>query len=400
MKCRELIAVGAALTGVLLVAALAKQSLSNSIASSVIALPDEAALQQVAPAPPTTPVVTRPRLASPFPSFNSEQLDKQVRRYLQFIANNGGKPPDVLIVGSSRALWGVDPIALQTALADRGYSDLRVYNFGVNGATAQVIDLILRQVLTPDQLPRLILWADGSRAFNSGRTDRTYAKIIASQGYQQVRAGRRPVMPPTTAQLKQLCPDVPLLPDRSSWNPSIAAPPSAAIADCRSRLEQVTQAGIATQQAIQNPTALQEAAGFLPKSEQFNPDIYYQRHPRIPGSYDGDYRNFTLYGQQTAALQNVLRFARSRNIPVVFVNLPLTRVYLDSTRSTHERQFRRYLQRLAAADQLVLIDLSQRWQSQFSYFVDPSHLNRYGAAVVGKQLGQQIVLTPFNARRP
>ena len=67
-----------------------------------------------------------------------------------------------------------------------GYGDLDIFNFGVNGSTAQVVDLTLRQVLRPDQLPRLILWADGARAFNSGRLDITYNGIVASDGYRQL----------------------------------------------------------------------------------------------------------------------------------------------------------------------------------------------------------------------
>uniref|UniRef100_A0ACD5GW23 Uncharacterized protein n=1 Tax=Desertifilum tharense IPPAS B-1220 TaxID=1781255 RepID=A0ACD5GW23_9CYAN len=54
----------------------------------------------------------------------------------------------MLIVGSSRALRGIDPVALREALAAQGYADVSVYNFGVNGATAQVVDLIVRRILT------------------------------------------------------------------------------------------------------------------------------------------------------------------------------------------------------------------------------------------------------------
>ncbi|HEY9805685.1 MAG TPA: hypothetical protein V6D04_03905, partial [Candidatus Obscuribacterales bacterium] len=85
---------------------------------------------------------------SPYATFNSRQLDEKLALYYQRLAESG--PPDVLIIGSSRALRGVDPAALQKALATQGYSGLSVFNFGVNGATAQVVDVILRQVLTPE----------------------------------------------------------------------------------------------------------------------------------------------------------------------------------------------------------------------------------------------------------
>ena len=34
-----------------------------------------------------------------------------------------------------------------------GYENADIFNFGINGATAQVVDMVLRQVLEPDQLP-------------------------------------------------------------------------------------------------------------------------------------------------------------------------------------------------------------------------------------------------------
>ena len=86
------------------------------------------------------------------------------------------------MIGSSRALRGVDPAALRQALDISGHEDLSVFNFGVNGATAQVVDLTIRRVLEPHQLPRLIVWADGARAVNSGRTDVTFNAIAASEG--------------------------------------------------------------------------------------------------------------------------------------------------------------------------------------------------------------------------
>ncbi|MGK7891680.1 MAG: hypothetical protein AB4042_20310, partial [Leptolyngbyaceae cyanobacterium] len=124
---------------------------------------------------------------SPYPSFNSDQLDYKLALYYQRLLEVG--PPDVLILGSSRALRGVDPIKLEQELADLGYPDADVFNFGVNGATAQVVELIVQHILLPEQLPKLIVWADGARAFNSGRDDRTFNGIVASEGYEQLLDG-------------------------------------------------------------------------------------------------------------------------------------------------------------------------------------------------------------------
>ena len=123
-------------------------------------------------------------------SFSSDLLDEQLELYLSYVAAVG--PPDVLIVGSSRALQGVDPKQLKQSLATNGSPGLKVFNFSVNGATAQVVDFQLRRLLKPDHLPQMILWADGVRAFNSGRDDRTFNSILDSEGSQLLAKGVRP----------------------------------------------------------------------------------------------------------------------------------------------------------------------------------------------------------------
>ncbi|MEG5173672.1 hypothetical protein [Microcoleus sp. B3-D7] len=123
-------------------------------------------------------------------SFSSDLLNEQLELYLSYVAAVG--PPDVLIVGSSRALQGVDPKQLKQSLAQRGSPSLKVFNFSVNGATAQVVDFQLRRLLKPEHLPQMIVWADGVRAFNSGRDDRTFNSIVDSEGSQLLAAGIRP----------------------------------------------------------------------------------------------------------------------------------------------------------------------------------------------------------------
>lgn len=54
---------------------------------------------------------------SQFPSFDSEPLDQQLKLYLSYLSTVG--KPDILIVGSSRALQGVDPAQMQQVLAKK-----------------------------------------------------------------------------------------------------------------------------------------------------------------------------------------------------------------------------------------------------------------------------------------
>ncbi len=375
-------------------------------------------------------------LNRPFPSFDSQRLDEKLILYRQILETSG--PPDILIVGSSRALQGVDPVTLQLALANEGHPNLKIFNFGINGATAQVVDMLLRQILTPDQLPKMIVWADGVRAFNSGRVDRTYNAIMSSEGYKQVARGERPI-PPNSVQQAPSSPSAPA-PVRPSNRPRIPArmPPrgslptdttlvshyealNAWVDEVKSAIAQsyvLNQRRVFVDSAVARlpargpgPTAAppppptdgdtsssMEVSGFVAVSTRFNPDTYYQQYPRVPGQYDGDYAGFRIEGEQSSAMEQVLNFLQSRQIPVVFVNLPLNENYLDSLRSASERTFQRYMQRLANRQGFYFIDLGQRWVSRHDYFADPSHLNRYGAYAVALQIAQERSV-PWSALR-
>lgn len=333
-----------------------------------------------------------------FPSFDSEPLDQQLRLYLSYLSTMG--TPDILIVGSSRALQGIDPQQLRQSLAAKGYHNLTVFNFGVNGATAQVVDYLLRQVLTPDQLPQMIVWADGVRAFNSGRVDRTYESILASAGHQHLIAGLRPQLPqressnsvsdcydwPQSCQTRQY-----------HWQQTPASLLSAQ--PLQASPASLTQTSISRFQPLnlfahrnQKPAGMLvslnniDANGFLPLSNRYDPYTYYQQRPYVPGQYDGDYRAFDLGGEQARAFSSVIAFTKTHNISLVFVNLPLTDDYLDGFRWGAEQEFRDNMQYLSYQYGFIFIDLAEIALTRDEYFVDPSHLNRYGARNVAQLL--------------
>lgn len=359
-----------------------------------------------------------------YPSFNSEILDRQLEKYLRYIATFG--PPDILIVGSSRAIQGVDPIALQQALVAIGYPRLKIFNFGINGGTARVVELQLRQLLTPEQLPRMIIWADGLRAFNSGRLDRTYRAIIASPGYQRLIAGIRPqlnystttneiitplerIQPRPIQPLPQKLPlpsnhpgidQINFLPGvpttsvnykmlksgkRIKCNTDWLRKPITAIRLWR-EIACISQAQLPP--AIMAKMSDREFSGFIVVDTRYNPTTYYQKFRRVAGEYDGDYTPFRLQGEQTNALHSVATFARNKKIPLVIVNLPLTKDYLDGTRSERERIFQEFMQQNARVYGFIFRDFSRKWLTEYNYFADPSHLNRFGAEAVAQQLVQ------------
>lgn len=301
----------------------------------------------------------------PFPSFGSQFLDEQLRLFLSVNAVLG--PPEVLIVGSSRALQGVDPRQLQAARRQQGEASLRIFNFGVNGATAQTVDFLVRELLTPEQAPALILWADGARALNSGRPDRTQAAIASSPGYAALAQDQRPTLPPAPAGDAPDCPP-PTSAATTLWELGLARWwPGARLA------------WAADVRAI-------DAYGFLAVGDRFDPNVYYQRFPRVAGRYDGDYQDLNFGGVQQAALMRLVQYTRSRQIPLVFVNLPLSEDYLDRTRAEAEVEFRAFMEQQAQALGFQFLDWGGQWRDRPEFFADPSHLNQAGAAAIASQL--------------
>ncbi|MGI2909003.1 DUF1574 family protein [Tolypothrix sp. VBCCA 56010] len=350
---------------------------------------------------------------SQMPSFNARQLDEQLALYKQRLAKNG-IPPKVLIIGSSRALRGIDPTALDKALATQGYPDIDVFNFGINGATAQVVDFIIRRVLEPSELPKIIIWADGSRAFNSGRDDATFKAIAASAGYQQaiqkvLASSTNDVQSATKEQQKTKAENQ----DVNSYQ-AVNQSLNEALANLSATYQQrdrfkaflnkefkslpgisSSQPAASTQTTDNFEENYQQAVdfdGFLPLSIRFNPKNYYQKHPKVSGSYDNDYKSFQVAGEQDAAFQAVLEFTQAHKISLVFVNMPLTADYLDPVRSKYEQDFQQYMTSQVANSSLIYRDLSQLFPQTSKNFSDPSHLNRFGAYEVSKKLANDPMI--------
>ncbi len=360
---------------------------------------------------------------SPYPSFQSQQMNEKLALYHQRLAESG--PPDVLIIGSSRALRGVDPAALQRELAALGQGELSIFNFGINGATAQVVDLIIRRALKPDQLPRIIIWADGARAFNSGRTDITFNAIAASEGYRELSRRNREV---ATMSSDEDLPDEPIAAVEDEPQPIGAALRASYQALDQTLSEQLGQRSAIYEERdelkafvrdrlltpLMAPVALSNDAttagqntsdmaipegsqidfdGFLALDVRFNPATYYQLYARVAGAYDSDYEDFGLQGDQTAAFDDLLDYTQQQDIPVIFVNTPLTDEYLDGYRSNAEEEFQRLMLQYSATEaDFIFRDLGQVWTGRYDYFSDPSHLNRYGAYQVSLRLAQDPMI--------
>ena len=393
------------------------RSSSESSHSSVVVLQNNLPLQSsvTTDSELPAPVARASRFGNS--SFNNALLDEKLALYKQACSTHGA--PDVLIVGSSRALRGVDPQALQKALAAEGYADVKVFNFGINGATAQVVDLLIRRLLTLSELPKLIIWADGARAFNSGRVDVTYNAIRASEiaegGGAAIDLNSDGVKLRSQAGITAPTANADATQKRGgSWTASYQAVDrelNQALAKVsssytqRDRLNRLLQQqyarlipavepslAVAANISLKYPQESDYFDGFLPVSIRFDRSTYYQHHARVSGDYDSDYESFHLGGEQGTALQALLEFVGLRQIPLVFVNLPLTDDYLEPVRQEYETQFQLYMEQLASQKQLIFLDLSQMWPTKYEFFSDPSHLNRYGAYAVSNYLAQDKII--------
>ncbi|NUN64243.1 DUF1574 family protein [Pseudanabaena biceps] len=343
-------------------------------------------------------------------NFNISSLNEKLA-LIDSYTTSKGRSPDVLIVGSSRALRGVEPETLEKALIAKGFKGISVFNLGIDGATAKVVNLQVTQMLTRSQLPRMIIWADGLRAFNSKRNDITYDEITASTGYQQLKEtlkDKPSLDNPNNANIAVTEVET----TTPSFNP-IAQALSSVFAttskrqDVRasvvksfdlnthlfSNSETMIASNLPTQHTVITPK------GFISFDVTFDPNTYFQKYPQVPGDYDLDYRDFETSGAQFDAFANVIDFCRRNGIELVVVNMPLHSTYLDVIRTNLESIFNQKMQSLALREGFTYIDISHAIQSQAELFSDPSHLNKQGAIAISKMLGQNPQI-PWKSLKP
>ncbi len=338
-------------------------------------------------------ITTKPALNFNIALFNEKLalIDWQI--------TNKQRSPEVLIVGSSRALRGVEPTTLEKSLVAKGYKGIGVFNLGIDGATAKVVDIQLTQILSKPQLPRIIIWADGLRAFNSVRSDLTYDEITASTGYKQLQEtlklqGLNPnslATNPNTAPKSASSLSIPLtqaidlLFTTSSKRQEIRTSLVKSF-DRNTHMLSNSEALIAA--TMPNTVTALDRKGFVSFDVIFDPKTYFQKFPQVSGDYDIDYRSFDTNGSQFEAFANVVNFCRSNNIELVVVNMPLHATYLDVIRSRYEATFNRRMEELSRREGFTFLDLTQTISNQAELFSDPSHLNKQGAIAIAKMLAE------------
>ncbi|MEI6429128.1 MAG: hypothetical protein WCO45_12200 [Pseudanabaena sp. ELA607] len=302
---------------------------------------------------------------------------------------NKRRAPDVLIVGSSRALRGIDPTALERTLAAQGYQGITVFNMGLDGATSRVVEAQITQILTKRQQPRMIIWADGLRAFNSNRNDTTYEELALSPNFKPSRRGN------TEAEIREnkrnTRPVSPVVKGLETIFSGYAQRLEVRNALVKS-VDYLTRSlsnreRLLAETMPQNQLSV-DSKGFVAFDVQLEPNTYFQKYPKVSGDYDLDYRNFEPTGVQFDALLNVAAFCRAANIDLVILNMPLHETYLDSIRIRHEETFNKRMEELAKQESFIYLDVSKLVVQQPRLFSDPSHLNKFGAGAIAEYLAK------------
>jgi hypothetical protein len=333
-------------------------------------------------------------IKKPAPNFNIALFNEKLA-LLDWQTTNKQRSPEVLIVGSSRALRGIEPKTLEKTLINKGYKNISVFNLGIDGATAKVVNLQITQILSPSQLPRLIIWADGLRAFNSSRNDLTYEEITASVGYKQLQE----TLKNTDRNLDPIANQNAI----ATTSPSPIAKSFDLLFTTFSKRQEIRTSLVKkfdrNTHMLSNSEALIAATmpstvtaldskGFVSFDVTFDPNTYFQKFPQVPGDYDLDYRNFETNGSQFEAFANVVDFCRRNNIELLVVNMPLHATYLDQIRTQYEATFNGRMQELSLREGFTYLDLSQAILNQADLFSDPSHLNQKGAIAISQLLAQ------------
>jgi hypothetical protein len=314
---------------------------------------------------------------------------------LDWQITNKQRSPEILIVGSSRALRGLEPKTLEKSLINKGYKEIGVFNLGIDGATAKVVNIQITQILSRPQLPRMIIWADGLRAFNGSRSDLTYDEIAASVGYKQLQESLKnngvnpnPITNPTELSTKSPNPiakSFDLLFATFSKRQEIR---TSLVKKFDRNTHMLSNSEALLAATMPSTVTALDPKGFVAFDVTFDPNTYFQKFPQVPGDYDLDYRNFEANGSQFEAFANVVDFCRRNNIELLVVNMPLHTTYLDRSRIQYEATFNGRMQELALREGFTYLDLSQAILNQADLFSDPSHLNKKGAIAISQLLVQ------------
>lgn len=123
---------------------------------------------------------------SPSMGMAHRQFEVQWDLLEKYVGAHGGV--DVIVIGNSAALMGIDPDALEKWYQQAGGGSIRVFNFGVEGVALESASEI-GQLLIQEYQPKAILFAGGIENFNP-LAGTAASKAILDTGWMRYKMGQ------------------------------------------------------------------------------------------------------------------------------------------------------------------------------------------------------------------
>ena len=281
--------------------------------------------------------------------------------------------PDVLIVGSSRARRGVLAPALAQGLKQEGLTTT-VKNFGLAGAQAEEIELVLRRAEEATQHPKLMVWSISARDLVVNQEHPNY-KVQYLWRPADWWTARRSVghfadtyLP--DALRNEAARDSLLVRDRFAFRSLLEEP---------STFDREHIAAIFSPPATRGGPMQGELPGvFLKSGRDRSRTVSRERVKRYLGDAHRDPewpRNY-----QADHLEAAMRRARETGIPLLLVELPVPQILLDAMPAHAQEKFLDYVAELSkryAVPFVPVSDLGAKFKNED--FSEQSHLNYRGA---------------------
>lgn len=286
--------------------------------------------------------------------------------------HHAAAPLDVLLMGSSRVQCDLSP-SLMMNRAGAVYSQtVSILNLGLAGGTPQSNYWLLKNVVSTEKQPKLIIYGTSEYEFNpnGGR--------IPPSNYSDELA--------TLADYSQAFPEPSLHID---WQLSFLVGRPWHLFRYRTTLHDML---LDATSDTGDPTGAPDPYGFLPLNHEMRP-IDVRKLQTVYQGPGGHLQNYTVVGYLATRFEEFLRLAQSRGIAVVVINMPITKVHESWLSPADYAAYRAYLRATAARYGVPFFDYDDHslWQEPGD-FADTNHMNRVGAKKLSNMVSKDVLL--------
>ncbi|HMA37108.1 MAG TPA: hypothetical protein VKY74_21815 [Chloroflexia bacterium] len=279
--------------------------------------------------------------------------------------------PDVLLLGSSRVQAGLSPSLLMNRVQATLGRRPQILNLGLAGGTPQANYWLLKNAITADKQPALIIYGTSEYEFNP------YSPLLPDNYADELA---------TLADYGQAFPD-PLARIDAQLAYLLGRPWH--LVRYRGTLHDT----LGDLVAPDDPAApVDDAYGFLPLNHQMTAIDVRQMRATYLGPR-GYLRDYTVQGYQATRFEQLLALAQARGIRVAVINMPITTVHEHFLAPADYAAYRTYLQTTTARYGVPFVDYNNHalWQEPGD-FADTHHLNRVGAKKLSQLVSTDVLL--------